>query len=261
MGLRRSQSQSGPKPASCGSRREAPASLDVNMSIVNGRAASECAWPWQIRLPEPGCGGTLIAPDWVLSAGHCNYPAPEIAWAGLHNSSQTAGAQSRRIVERHRHPSYHQPEWYSNDLLLLRLESPFELSECVNTACLPEAEVPTGTQCWISGWGALSEGGSFPEILQEVAVDVKSQWDCEDSYGEDSFTSDMMCANGRNSGGIADACQGDSGGPFVCESDGQWFVQGATSWGKGCANSASPGVYSRTAYNREWIRSVMSQAN
>jgi len=229
------------------------------MSIVNGRPAAEGAWPWQIRLPEPGCGGTLITPEWVLSAGHCNFPRPETAWAGLHNQSQTAGAQSRRIVEHHRHPQYHRPEWYSNDLLLLRLERPFDLSESVNPACLPEADVSAGSECWITGWGTLASSGEFPEILQEGAVSVKSKWDCEDAF-DDAFTSDMLCANGRSNGGVTDACQGDSGGPLVCETNGQWYVHGATSWGRGCANARSPGVYARTAYNHEWIMSVLSQA-
>jgi len=40
----------------CGVKRSLPNS-EVNMSIVNGRPAAECAWPWQIHLG--GCGGTV----------------------------------------------------------------------------------------------------------------------------------------------------------------------------------------------------------
>lgn len=42
--------------------------------IVQGHDASPHAWPWQVSLRENGghsCGGTLIRPDWVLTATHC----------------------------------------------------------------------------------------------------------------------------------------------------------------------------------------------
>lgn len=258
VGLRQGKKTTTPQQlGSCGLKKGSPAAMgsDAGISVVNGRAAGECTWPWQIDLGT--CGGTLITPEWILSAGHCSYPTKEVAWAGLHNKSDTSRAQRRQIVETHRHPQYHMPEWYSNDLLLLKVDPPFELNECVSTACLPETERRAGSKCWITGWGTLSSNGDFPEILQEAAVDIKSDWDCEDAYGS-KYTEDMLCANGRNNGEVADACQGDSGGPLVCESGGLWYVQGATSWGHGCATRANPGIYSRPAFNKDWIASTIS---
>jgi secreted trypsin-like serine protease len=257
VGIRKGKKTT-PQLSSCGLKKGSPAAMgsDAGISVVNGRPAAECTWPWQIDLGT--CGGTLITPEWILSAGHCSYPAKEVAWAGLHNKSDTSRAQRRQIVETHRHPSFHRPEWYSNDLLLLKVDPPFELNECVSTACLPETEKRSGSRCWITGWGTLSTNGPSPEILQEAALDIKSDWDCEDAYGRDKITDDMMCAQGRNNGKVSDSCQGDSGGPMVCESGGLWYVQGATSWGHGCANRAYPGVYARTAFNKEWIMSTMS---
>ena len=44
--------------------------------IVGGEDAPRGAWPWQAMLrgsPTGGvfCGGTLVAPQWVVTASHC----------------------------------------------------------------------------------------------------------------------------------------------------------------------------------------------
>lgn len=50
--------------------------------IIGGQEAERGEWPWQVSLVKESysyygrrfshsCGGTLIAPQWVLSAAHC----------------------------------------------------------------------------------------------------------------------------------------------------------------------------------------------
>lgn len=47
-----------------------------NVRIVGGTEAPQGAWPWQAQLrdtswDEQYCGGTLVAPQWLVTAAHC----------------------------------------------------------------------------------------------------------------------------------------------------------------------------------------------
>ena len=47
--------------------------------VVNGQNASPHSWPWQVSLRVRGghiCGGSLIRPNWIVTAAHCVYRNP-----------------------------------------------------------------------------------------------------------------------------------------------------------------------------------------
>ena len=47
-----------------------------HVRVIGGKTATRGSWPWQILMKfggRAGCGGTLIAPDWVVTAAHCVY--------------------------------------------------------------------------------------------------------------------------------------------------------------------------------------------
>ncbi|XP_039859869.1 transmembrane protease serine 6 [Simochromis diagramma] len=239
--------------------------------IVGGTDASEGEWPWQASLQVRGnhiCGGTLIASQWVVSAAHCFYddrlysPSVWTVYLGkllINRSSPTE--EVARVQRIHLH-HYYDDESHDYDLALLKLDRPTAalLAGHARPTCLPSPthQLEPGLLCWVTGWGALREGGTASNVLQKVDVRLVSEESCIRSYGH-LVTPRMLCAGYRN--GRKDACQGDSGGPLVCqEPSGRWFLAGVVSWGRGCGRPDYYGVYTRVTRLTNWIKQVISSS-
>ncbi|MFL5846193.1 MAG: S1 family peptidase [Solirubrobacteraceae bacterium] len=225
-----------------------------------------------------GCTGTLIAPDYVMTAGHCasltgeviaqpiaTFPAAAYdVRLGSNKSGQgTKYAVSDLVVE----PQYLARQGY--DVTLLHLATPV-----TGIAPTPIAG-PSDRGIWqpgdvqtIVGWGTTSSGGDAPDTLQKANVPIVSDAACEAAYGSESLgltgysgfeSTSQVCAGD----GVHDTCQGDSGGPmFATGVSGALRLTGATSYGQGCADPDYPGVYARVADAtlRTWVGSIVPAA-
>uniref|UniRef100_A0A673HZL1 Transmembrane protease serine 11E-like n=1 Tax=Sinocyclocheilus rhinocerous TaxID=307959 RepID=A0A673HZL1_9TELE len=208
--------------------------------IVGGTDAQAGSWPWQVSLQMERyghvCGASLVASRWLVSAAHCFQDSDAIK-------------QIRRIIL---HSQYDQ--FTSDyDIALLELSAPVFFNELVQPVCIPASShaFTSGTSCFVTGWGVLSEEGELATLLQEATVNIISHNTCNKMY-DDAVTPRMLCA-GNIQGGV-DACQGDSGGPLVCLERGRrWFLAGIVSWGEGCARQNRPGVYTRVIKFTDWI--------
>ena len=120
-----------------------------------------------------------------------------------------------------------------------------------------------GKACWVAGWGTLQAGGSSPDLLQSVGVNILSQDYCAANSNNGALLPDDICAgnpdkdgNGLTDEGI-DSCSGDSGGPLVCDVGGAATLVGVVSRGAGCANEGFPGLYT-AVHTDTWIADTIA---
>jgi len=154
------------------------------------------------------------------------------------------------------HPNY-AASTITNDACLLKLKEPLEWTEFVQPIALPAAgqDTPAGTECTVTGWGTLNEGGfSLPNVLHKVTLPVVSDEDCNAAYSANGYSvaDSMICAAIEEGG--KDSCQGDSGGPMVCGEE----LIGIVSWGICCGRKGYPGVYTEVSYFMDWITETMA---
>jgi trypsin len=223
--------------------------------IVGGKTAAKGAYPYY-AIPNGNflCGATLIHPDILISAAHCNgrssnfLPSSANARGGgvYIGSNKVDGSDAKDTINVKLvrvHPEFSM-ETLHNDVVLLKLATPSSAPIAPWNAdpLLPAA----GATVTAIGFGTTQDGGSISNTLQEVNLEMVDWNTCQKAYGANLDRQSMICAAGNGK----DSCQGDSGGPLLYNG----VVVGMVSFGYGCAVQTYPGVYSSTASAREFIQ-------
>ncbi|XP_062140509.1 serine protease 1 [Drosophila sulfurigaster albostrigata] len=199
------------------------------------------------------CGGAIISTRSILTAAHCLFingaklrPSRVKIVAGTpRRLVKTGNTQELNVDKVRPHPKY-SPSTLANDIGILRLKESIRLDDTFATIIpIVDRDPTAGLLCTVVGWGTVIQYGPTPDEAVNGDVTINTNAWCSKIAG---FKKGMVCASNANDFEV-DSCQGDSGGPLMC--DGK--VVGIVSFGTGCGEPDSAGVYTDVYRYREWI--------
>jgi hypothetical protein len=238
----------------------APVPVDVELHapapVVGGTPAAEGRWPDAVALfvdDQFFCSGVLVAPDLVLTAGHCGFG---VDYALVGTADTASGGQAIDVVEF----VVHDDPLGTLDVAAMRLAHPAYGIEprAIARDCVLAEDLFPGAPVQIVGFGAIDPWAEeWTTQLHEAQTTVLDPAcvDFDAGCNEDVSPGAELIAGG---GGV-DSCLGDSGGPlYLLGSHGDLLV-GITSRGVWGADTpcGGGGIYVRADAVAEWVEETV----
>lgn len=238
-------------------RRAAGNARIIGGSLVRGKEFDDCVAVGD--NDDWGCTGTLIAPDVVLTAGHCEALHTRV----LIGNDVGKGGRVFRIRRHVIHPRF--SETFRNDLMLLFLEK--KVTGVKPRALASAKLIDQAAIGRVVGFGTTNLAGTRGDGTKRwTDVPIVSEG-CRGRVNGKSDAGVYGCHAGLEIVAgkpllLKDTCKGDSGGPFfIPDSRGRWLLAGVTSRGTDLSTTmcGDGGCYVRVDRYADWIDAVIKK--
>ncbi|MFL1901530.1 trypsin-like serine protease [Streptomyces tauricus] len=234
--------------------------------IIGGGETTIAGAPWMVQLgyyePTTGdgyfCGGTLVAPNKVLTAAHCvaglDWVGNGAVLAGTTDLDDYTNGTPAGVFRQWTHPRYN-ADTTQNDIAVLTLDRPLVGVPTLRLAASDDSALyKTGTTGTVYGWGLTSgaDDATLSTKLKKANLPLVADATCKSAMasvldGDYFVAGSMACAGTPASGadeGTNSPCNGDSGGPLVVGGK----IAGIVSWGvAGCTAKGAYPVFTKVS--------------
>lgn len=223
----------------------------IESPVVGGTTVPAGEWPDAVAVlaSDAMCTGTLIAPDVVLTAGHCIETHPVEVIVGSVELTKPGG-MAIKVKSATAYPKWEST--YDVGVLVLDHAAPVA-PRAVASACSVKEHLTAGAKVRVVGFGLTTQDGTGMNTrLHQAMLPVVDAMCTQDSACQPSVAPGGEFTAG---GGGVDACFGDSGGPIYLDTAHGAALVGVVSRGEAVigAPCGGGGVYVRADAVVPWI--------
>ncbi|KAH8271567.1 hypothetical protein KR018_008655 [Drosophila ironensis] len=228
--------------------------------------------PWMVMVIENGrsiCGGSLIHPYYVLTAGHCVGNGRIVVRLGEYDLTQKLDCDSTGSICLPRPQEFNVVKWFGwnqnyleNDIALLRLGEAVQYRENIKPICVILGAsremrwkyLQDVSHFKVTGWGSNGYSTASMLLQQTTLVHLHPSY-C--SIKLDTFVDNRHICGAS---AYSSTCTGDSGGPLSARlslADGRQrtVLFGVVSYGLNTCDG--PTVFANVLAYSDWIQSVI----
>jgi secreted trypsin-like serine protease len=233
---------------------EHASTVSIDQEVIGGAAAPAGKWPDTVAVlwdGEQGCTGTLVAPNVVVTAGHCVIGgAPNGVLIGASKLSAPQEGETIQVMRAIEYPN--SQGTIDAGILILAKPATKATPRTIASGWL-KLDVKNGAQVQLVGFGATDRDGNVPTDALMEATTTITDFDCSKSAGCNTAAKPE---GELGAGGMGiDTCPGDSGGPVYLMTEYGTFLAGITSRGydDNTYYCSEGGIYARADKIVDWM--------